>query len=192
MGAGSLPQGVTVCPPTSNATTSPSPDAYGVDECFARETDGRDPLASYRDRFLIPNRPDGEPAIYLFNDTFTNHYHPSVGRAAVEVLEAARLRVGLAPNVCCGRPLISQGMLAKAREQARANTELLFPLAKAGRKILFCEPSCLSAVREDAPDLLRGAEQEKARVVGEACLLVEQYLHDVQLQFRSGLFPVRC
>ena len=34
--------------------------------------------------------------------------------------------------------------------------EGLFPIAKRGDKILFCEPSCLSAVKEDAPALLRG------------------------------------
>ena len=41
--------------------------------------------------------------------------------------------------------------------------EALFPIASAGEKILFCEPSCLSALKEDAPSLLRGEQQQKAR-----------------------------
>ncbi|MEZ4827252.1 MAG: kynureninase [Bacteroidia bacterium] len=32
---------------------------------FAREMDARDPLASYRERFYLPLRPDGQPHIYL-------------------------------------------------------------------------------------------------------------------------------
>ena len=40
----------------------------------------------------------------------------------------------LAPNVCCGRPLISQGLLAEARELAARNAEALFPLADRGER----------------------------------------------------------
>jgi len=38
------------------------------------------------------------------------------------------------------------------------------------------EPSCLSAIREDAPDLLRGDVRRKARVVADAAMLFEEYL----------------
>ena len=112
----------------------------------------------------------------LFADTFTNYQHPAVGVAAAEVLEAAGVAVRLVPHGCCGRPLISQGLLDEARAAARVNAETLFDAASRGERILFLEPSCLSAVREDAPSLLRGEAQRKARVVGDACLLFEDYL----------------
>src|SRR5688572_16511140 len=54
--------------------------------------------------------PRSGPAALLFKDTFTNYYHPAIGIAAREVLAAAGRAVNLAPNVCCGRPLISQGL----------------------------------------------------------------------------------
>ncbi len=114
----------------------------------------------------------------MFRDTFTNHYNPHVGMAGVEVLEAAGCRVSLAPNVCCGRPLISQGLLDEARERAAENTDRLHPLVEAGGRIVFFEPSCLSAVREDAPDLLRGEAQQRARRVAEASVLFEAFLED--------------
>jgi Fe-S oxidoreductase len=82
--------------------------------------------------------------------------------------------VGLAGNVCCGRPKISKGLLAEAARLAAANVERLYPHAAAGRRVVFCEPSCLSAVKEDAPDLLRGEAQQRARVVAEACVLFEE------------------
>jgi Fe-S oxidoreductase len=115
------------------------------------------------------------PAVVLFTDTFTNYNHPEIGVAAVEVLAAAGVETQLVPHVCCGRPLISQGLLEEARSLAQANADQLYDTAAAGSRILFLEPSCLSAVREDAPALLRGEAQRKARVVADACVLFEDY-----------------
>ena len=112
----------------------------------------------------------------LFADTFTNYNHPEIGVAAAEVLERAGVGVGLVPHGCCGRPLISQGLLDEARAAAEANADALFEAASRGDRILFLEPSCLSAVREDASSLLRGEAQRKARVVGDACMLFEDYV----------------
>ena len=75
------------------------------------------------------------------------------------------MRVHVVRPGCCGRPLISQGLLAEARSHAAKVVEALFPIANRGEKILFCEPSCLSAVKEDAPSLLRGDLQQKAQAV---------------------------
>ena len=72
--------------------------------------------------------------------------------------------------------MISQGLLGEARELARQNAHALYDAAARGERIVFLEPSCLSAVREDAPALLRGEEARKARVVGEACELFEDHL----------------
>jgi FAD/FMN-containing dehydrogenase/Fe-S oxidoreductase len=114
--------------------------------------------------------------VLLFNDTFTNYYHPPIGVAAADVLEAAGLSPRLAANACCGRPLISQGLLAQARQLAEQNTRLLYPLAERGATVVFLEPSCLSALREDVPALLRGDAQRQATRVADACLLFEEYL----------------
>ena len=57
---------------------------------------------------------------------------------------------------------------------------------------MFLEPSCLSALREDAPALLRGEAQRKARIVADACVLFEDYVERewqagrIQLRLRSG------
>jgi Fe-S oxidoreductase len=112
----------------------------------------------------------------LFSDTWTNYYQPDIGIAAVNVLTAAGQAPGLASNVCCGRPLISQGLLKDARDLAEQNTRQLLAAARSGQKLLFCEPSCLSAVKEDAPGLLRGELRSQAEEVGAACELFEVYL----------------
>ena len=95
----------------------------------------------------------------------------------MELLEAAGIVAGIAPNGCCGRPLISQGLLAEARKKAERNTEALYPLSAAGKKLVFFEPSCLSAMREDVPSLLRGQQRDNAMRVAEACVLFEDFVN---------------
>jgi FAD/FMN-containing dehydrogenase/Fe-S oxidoreductase len=134
----------------------------------------------------VRNRSKPDANVLLFNDTFTNFYDPEIGVAVWDVLDATGLTVGLAPNHCCGRPLISKGLLTKARTQAMRNTESLYAAASAGKKIVFCEPSCLSAVREDAPSLLRGEDQKRARVVADACVLFEEFASGLSIPLKQG------
>jgi Fe-S oxidoreductase len=126
------------------------------------------------------------PAVTLFNDTFTNHYDPEIGIAAVEVLERGGCSVDVVRPGCCGRPLISQGLLEGARAQATKIVDGLWPIANRGSKILFLEPSCLSSVKEDVPSLLRGEQQTRARKVAAACLLFEEFAAALDLKLRAG------
>jgi FAD/FMN-containing dehydrogenase/Fe-S oxidoreductase len=135
----------------------------------------------------VASAPD--PDVYLFKDTFTNFYHPEVGTAAIALLNSLNLGVALAPNVCCGRPLISQGLLEEARQCAARNVERLLPAARRQLPIVFCEPSCLSAVKEDLPDLLRGDAKQQALAIARQCVSLEEYLetrHPGKLQLRAG------
>jgi Fe-S oxidoreductase len=123
----------------------------------------------------------------LFADTFTNHADPEIGLAAIDVMNAAGITTHVAPNVCCGRPLISQGRLSEARRLAAANVHALYDAAHQGHAIVFVEPSCLSAVREDAPDLLRGELQRRARVVAHRAVLFEEFLETEVAEGRATL-----
>ena len=122
------------------------------------------------------SREPGAARALLFADTFTDHSDPEIGLAAIDVMNAAGIPTHVAPNVCCGRPLISQGRLSDARRLAAANVHALYDTAHRGHAIVFVEPSCLSAVREDAPDLLRGELQQRARVVAHHSVLFEEFL----------------
>jgi Fe-S oxidoreductase len=79
-------------------------------------------------------------------------------------------------------------VLKDAKALAAANVARLYPHVAAGRRVIFCEPSCLSAVREDAPDLLRGEAKRHARVVAESCVLFEQAADELapRLRFAPG------
>ncbi|MEX3107633.1 MULTISPECIES: FAD-binding and (Fe-S)-binding domain-containing protein [unclassified Streptomyces] len=85
----------------------------------------------------------GGQMVVLWPDTFTEHLSPSVGKAAVRVLEAAGMTVLLPPTVrwkggaapwavrrgkvCCGLTYVSTGQLERAREVLRATLDLLDP-----------------------------------------------------------------
>jgi Fe-S oxidoreductase len=116
------------------------------------------------------------PSAVLFGDTFTNYCHPDIGLAALDVMAAAGVHANVVSHACCGRPLISKGLLDEARLLAEANTRALFDAAASGQPIVFLEPSCLSAVQEDAPALLRGDLQRAARTVANACLSFEAFI----------------
>ena len=123
--------------------------------------------------------------VVLFHDTFMDYNEPQVGRAAVELLEAAGYEVVLADKVCCGRPMLSKGMLERARDHARTNVDRLYPYAEAGVPIVGCEPSCLLTLRDEYPDLLR---DDKARVVAEYAFLIDEFLVELH---RHGELELR-
>jgi len=100
------------------------------------------------------------PRVALFVDTWANFHEPGPAHAAVRVLAAVGARVELVPYRCCGRPLISQGLLREARAQATANVAALRPYVERGVPILGLEPSCVSAFTDDYPDLLPGPDTD--------------------------------
>jgi FAD/FMN-containing dehydrogenase/Fe-S oxidoreductase len=131
---------------------------------------------------LSPNRfarktygpQDGERVV-LFLDTFTEFQVPEIGEAAVKLLAATGFRVEVASQqVCCGRPLISKGLLDRARQNAERNVQALAQYATQGIPIVGLEPSCLSALRDEYLELLPG--DPDAIAVAEAARLIEELL----------------
>ena len=116
-----------------------------------------------------------EDRVAVFADTFTNYFEPRQGQATVELVETLGFEATVPPRVCCGRPLISKGFLEEARVQAEATATTLFPLASQGVPIVFCEPGCFSAVKDDHALLLRGELREMAEEVARRCLTVEEW-----------------
>ncbi|HEY9842280.1 MAG TPA: FAD-linked oxidase C-terminal domain-containing protein [Candidatus Obscuribacterales bacterium] len=104
-------------------------------------------------RFARRLQPAGErPAVVLFNDCYMNYNHPEVGEATVRLIEAFGYRVIVPPQVCCGRPLISMGLLDEARRYAGHVLKQYRPYLEKGYEIVGCEPSCLLSFRDEYPD----------------------------------------
>jgi Fe-S oxidoreductase len=104
-----------------------------------------------------------------------NFNHPSIGIATTRLLEFLGFEVVvLKDRKCCGRPMISKGLLDQAGENARHNVSLLLPYVQQGVTIVGCEASCISAITDDWPDLLDGDEQSQE--IGDAVMTVEELL----------------
>jgi FAD/FMN-containing dehydrogenase/Fe-S oxidoreductase len=119
--------------------------------------DPRRPLPAFAEqtfRQWFDNRPkhDGKPVV-LWVDTFTEHFSPEVGMAAVRVLEAAGFEVRLSgKGLCCGLTWISTGQLTAAKRILKRSVK---SLAREGAPIVGLEPSCTAVFRSDARDLVR-------------------------------------
>jgi FAD/FMN-containing dehydrogenase/Fe-S oxidoreductase len=104
-------------------------------------------------RWLSRNPGSGRPVV-LWPDTFTNFFTPSAGIAAVRVLRAAGFNPVLPKgSVCCGLTWVSTGQLSVARKVMRRSLKVLTPHLDAGTPIVGLEPSCLSALKTDVPEL---------------------------------------
>ncbi len=95
------------------------------------------------------------PPVILWPDTFTNHFHPEIAKAAVEVLEHAGRRV-IVPEqaLCCGRPLYDFGMLTLAKSLLRKILDSLRDEIRAGTPLVGLEPSCAAVFRDELVNLL--------------------------------------
>ncbi|CAM5562911.1 FAD-binding and (Fe-S)-binding domain-containing protein [Streptomyces viridochromogenes] len=116
--------------------------------------------------------------VVLWPDTFTDHFHPAVGKAAVQVLEAAGFRVKVPQAaVCCGLTWISTGQLDIARRVLGHTVDVLRDDLRRGTPVVGLEPSCTAVFRADAAELLPkdpdvGRLREQTRTLAE--LLVER------------------
>jgi FAD/FMN-containing dehydrogenase/Fe-S oxidoreductase len=123
--------------------------------------------------------------VVLWDDCHISHHCPELGRDAVRVLEAAGFDVlCVSDRKCCGRPLISKGLLAKARSNARHNVDRLLPFARAGLPIIGVEPSCIACFRDEYPDLLKSAA---AREVAAQSFFFEEFIASLADRNRLSL-----
>jgi len=158
--------------------------------------DRRRPLPAFARRSFTdwfdrrkPNVVAPRGSVVLFHDTFNTYNTPEVAQAAVELLEAAGYRVELVGRKCCGRPLISKGMLEEARAHADWNVTRLTPWVERGVPVVGLEPSCLLTLRDEYVDLLR---TDAARAVAGASYLLEEFLlrergRGLTLAWRKGV-----
>lgn len=161
---------------------------YGLDRrCptpqFAKQTF----RAWFRQRPKTGNPSTRGNVVYLV-DTWTNFYQPNVGKSAVKLLEAAGFRV-LAPAVeCCGRPMISKGLLTDAKRLAKENVQRLEHHISHGWPIVGTEPSCILTYVDEYPRMIRSPQ---ARHLAERCMMIESFLADLlerdpeAIQFRD-------
>ncbi len=130
----------------------------------------------------FPQLPQGAgPAeVALFNDTWNEYQRPEIGEGAVRLFAAAGVRVHLPKVVCCGRPMLSEGLVDAARENAKRNLDLLTPLVERGVPLVGLEPSCILTMRDDYNKLL--PDDERVERLAEATRLFEEAMLELEAE----------
>jgi FAD/FMN-containing dehydrogenase/Fe-S oxidoreductase len=138
-------------------------------------------------------RPTRGKVVY-FHDTFATYNYPRIGMAAVKLLEAAGFEVVIEERrACCGRPMLSKGLVGEARKVARRNVGLLAPYARQGIPIVGTEPSCILTLRDEYKDLLPNDADVEA--VAAESFMIDEFLAkldaagDLGIAWKQGQGP---
>ncbi len=130
----------------------------------------------------------GSKGAVLFVDTFTGTFERENANAAARVLKAAGYTVHAVEKAgghhCCGRTYLAAGMVAEAKDKARALIDALLPFARAGAAIVGLEPSCLLTLRDETLAMGLG---EPAHAVARHVLLFEEF---VAGEVKAGRFAI--
>lgn len=106
-------------------------------------------------KWFAEHTPDAQAGsrgtVVLLDDCLTSYCEPRINRVGVKLLERMGYRVVPAGLWCCGRPLISLGLLEPARRLIQRNLGVLQRYVEQGWPILGTEPSCLLTLADEYP-----------------------------------------
>ena len=99
-------------------------------------------------------RSDETPDVWIWADSFSDHFFPTNGLAAIRYLESAGLTARVIPDdACCGLTWITTGQLDQAQRIMARTVATLAPYVGSGVPVIGLEPSCLATLRSDAAEL---------------------------------------
>jgi FAD/FMN-containing dehydrogenase/Fe-S oxidoreductase len=125
--------------------------------------------------------------VMLWPDTFNNYFRPQTAIAATRVLEALGYTVIIPDRtLCCGRPLYDWGMLDRAKRLWERSFATLTSTLRSGIPIVGLEPACVSAFRDELPNLFPG--NERAERLAHQTLLLTEFLDRDAAQERLARF----
>jgi len=146
-------------------------------------------LPAINARPLTQRLESGTEGPLLFADCFTTFNDPEIGEAAAALTSSAGRALRLVDAGCCGRTMLSEGYIEKARRAARKGAQVLRGTTG---PILFAEPSCMSAVVDDWTHLIGDVSD-----IADRCKLAEAHVAESSdgVGFRPGgkvLFHPHC
>lgn len=135
------------------------------------------------DRSPAVSRPAGtdarQPDVWIWADSFTDHFFPSSGVAALEYLRANGIdaRV-IQADACCGLTWITTGQLDKAKPMVTRTVERLVAYVDSGVPVLGLEPSCTATLRSDVRELVDSPDAQR---VADGVLTFAELVAKLQL-----------
>ncbi|WP_206422641.1 FAD-binding and (Fe-S)-binding domain-containing protein [Nocardioides pantholopis] len=121
-----------------------------------------------------------QPDVWVWADSFTDHFLPDSGHAAIRFLEARGLRVRVIDeSACCALTWVTTGQLDKARSIMTRTVRTLAPYVASGVPVVGLEPSCLATLRSDAVEL---TDDPAAAVVADGVLTFAEVLARLEVE----------
>ncbi len=129
--------------------------------------------------------------VVLFNDTYNEFNYPEIGKSAVSVLNAMGYEVIVPEWSCCGRPMISKGLLPQARKAALRLIDRFYGYAEKEIPIVGLEPSCILTLRDELVDLV--GEYEKATAIAKMSVTFDEFVaaHLKELSVKETVAQVK-
>ncbi|MEE2830049.1 MAG: heterodisulfide reductase-related iron-sulfur binding cluster, partial [Myxococcota bacterium] len=127
--------------------------------------------------------PGGEAV--LFPTCYIENNEPEVGQDTCSVYDRNQVDLRCAKGLeCCGMPSWEHGDLDTLRARAKANLDALLPHVEAGSKVVVINPTCSMMLRKEYPELLEGADRDRAEELAEAVQDVSEFLWDLRKEDR--------
>ncbi|CAI9399487.1 putative protein [Nocardioides sp. T2.26MG-1] len=97
----------------------------------------------------------GTPDVWIWADSFTDHFFPDNGHAAIRFLESVGVTARvIREDACCGLTWVTTGQLDEARSIMTKTVRTLRPYVASGVPVVGLEPSCLATLRSDLPEMI--------------------------------------
>lgn len=127
--------------------------------------------------------------VSYYHGCYVNYNFPGLGRDFVKVMNACGYGVDLLEKEkCCGVALISNGMTAKARANAKKNLASMRKAQAAGNPVLTTSSTCTFTIRDEYENLL----EIPASDVRQNLMLATKFIYDavergdVKLAFKEN------
>jgi Fe-S oxidoreductase len=130
-------------------------------------------------------RKEPETEVVIFQTCYVDNNEPDIGKDLIQVLEKNQVRYTCLDGLkCCGMPYWEIGDLDTVRANARHNLDLILPFVEKGAKVMAINPTCTMMMRREYPELMEGADRERAEKLSAAMVEPGEFLWSIRKEDR--------
>ena len=127
----------------------------------------------------------------IYATCFVNYNTPSVGEAALGVLERCGVETTLVYPRCCGMPQYEQGDVERVRRTAVQTAAELAPRLEEGAAVIALTPSCALMLKSEWPAL--APDDRNVRKLAASTRDIDEYVMEIAADgdLAPGLQPIK-
>lgn len=113
--------------------------------------------------------------VAFFHGCYVNYNYPKLGKDLIKILNAVGWGVTLVDEKCCGMPLIMNGLVEKASDNAKRNLRELETVTRQNLPVLTTSTTCTLTIRDEYNHIL-GLDNHDVR---DSIFLATRFLYDL-------------